>query len=64
MSWILCIPAPSFITVKFWTAEFKRGRKSLGDDERPERPKTTNTDENIAKVYEMVRDDRQLKKER
>ena len=26
--------APSFTTVKFWAAEFKRGRKSLGDDER------------------------------
>ena len=26
--------APSFITVKFWAAEFKRGRKNLGNDER------------------------------
>ena len=43
--------APSFSTVKFWAAEFKRGRKSLGDDERSGRPKTTDatTDENIAK---------------
>ena len=24
--------APSFTTVKFWPADFKRGRKSLGDD--------------------------------
>jgi len=36
--------APSFTTVKFWAAEFKRGRKSLGDDERSERPKTATTD--------------------
>lgn len=25
--------APSYTTVKFWAAEFKRGRKSLGDDD-------------------------------
>ena len=28
--------APSFTTVKFWAAEFKRGHKSLEDDERSE----------------------------
>ena len=53
--------APSFTTVKFWAAEFKRGRKSLGDDERSGRPKTATTDENIAKVHEMVLDDRRIK---
>src|SRR5436190_14865022 len=53
--------APSIITVKFWAAEFKRGRKSLGDDERSGRPKTATTDENIAKVHEMVLDDRRIK---
>ncbi|GFV58744.1 HTH_48 domain-containing protein [Trichonephila clavipes] len=36
--------APSFTTVKFWAAEFKRGRKSLGDDERLARPNTATTD--------------------
>src|SRR5436190_23148743 len=53
--------APSFTTVKFWAAKFKRGRKSLGDDERSGRPKTAITDENIAKVHEMVLDDRRIK---
>ncbi|XP_029155672.1 uncharacterized protein LOC114928587 [Nylanderia fulva] len=53
--------APSFTTVKFWAAEFKRGRKSLGDDERSGRPKTATTDENIAKVHQMVLDDRRIK---
>ena len=56
--------APSFTTVKFWAAEFKSGRKSLGDDEREhsERPKTAKTtDENIAKAHKMVLDDRQIK---
>ncbi|XP_030765734.1 protein GVQW3-like [Sitophilus oryzae] len=49
---------PSFSTVKFCAAEFKRGRKSLGDDERSGRPKTATTDDNIAKVHHMVLDDR------
>jgi hypothetical protein len=53
--------APSFITVKFWAAEFKRGHKSLGDDEPSGRPKTATTDENIAKVHQMVLDDRRIK---
>ena len=30
--------ATSFTTVKFWAAEFKCGRKSLGDDECSGRP--------------------------
>ncbi|GFW60937.1 hypothetical protein TNCV_4871481 [Trichonephila clavipes] len=38
-----------FTTVKFWAAEFKRGRKSLEGDERSEHPNTATTDENITK---------------
>ncbi|GFW41620.1 HTH_48 domain-containing protein [Trichonephila clavipes] len=53
--------APSFTTVKFWVAEFKCGRKSLGDDERSGRPNTTTTDGNIAKVHQMVLDDHRIK---
>ncbi|GFW21898.1 histone-lysine N-methyltransferase SETMAR [Trichonephila clavipes] len=53
--------APSFTTVKFWATEFKRGRKSLGDDERSGRPNTATTDENIAKVHQIVLDDRRIK---
>ena len=55
--------APSFTTVTFWAAEFKRDRKSLelGDDERSGRPKTATTDENIAKVHQMVPDYRRIK---
>ena len=53
--------APSFTTVKFWAAEFKRGRKSLGVDERSGRQKTATTDENIAKVHQMMLDDRRIK---
>jgi len=53
--------APSFTTVKFWAAEFKRGRRSLEDDERPGRPKTVTTNDNIAKVHQLVLDDRRIK---
>ncbi|GFT37180.1 HTH_48 domain-containing protein [Trichonephila clavipes] len=49
--------APSFTTVKVWAAEFKRSRKSLGDDERSGRPNTATTDEHIAKVHQIVLDD-------
>ncbi|GFW82712.1 HTH_48 domain-containing protein [Trichonephila clavipes] len=42
---------PSFTLVKFWAAEFKRGHKSLGDDERSGRPNTATTDENITKFH-------------
>ncbi|GFV56460.1 HTH_48 domain-containing protein [Trichonephila clavipes] len=51
------VSAPSFTTVKFWVAEFKRGRKSFEDDERSERSSTATTYENIAKVHQMVLDD-------
>ncbi|GFW87159.1 histone-lysine N-methyltransferase SETMAR [Trichonephila clavipes] len=53
--------ALSFTTVKFWAAEFKRGRKSLGDDKRSGRPNTASTDENTAKVHQMVLDDHRIK---
>ncbi|GFW32664.1 HTH_48 domain-containing protein [Trichonephila clavipes] len=42
-------------------AEFKRGRKSLGNDERLGRPNTTTTRENIAEVHQIVLDDRRIK---
>ncbi|GFU83565.1 HTH_48 domain-containing protein [Trichonephila clavipes] len=48
---------PSFAAVKFWVAEFKRDRKSLGDVQRSDRPNTATTDENIAKVHQMELDD-------
>lgn len=53
--------APSFTTVKFWAAEFKRGRTSLVFDERSGRPKTATTGDNIAQVHQMVLDNRQIK---
>ena len=46
---------------KFRAAKFKRSRKSLGDDERSGRPITVTTDKNIAKVHQMVFNDRRIK---
>ena len=51
----------SFTIVKFQAAEFKSGCKSLGDDECSGRQKTATTDENIAKVHQMVLDDCRIK---
>ncbi|GFW64917.1 HTH_48 domain-containing protein [Trichonephila clavipes] len=53
--------APSFTIVKIWAAEFKRGRKSLGDIERSGRPNTVTTDKNIAKVHQMALEDHRVK---
>ncbi|KAL9916863.1 protein GVQW3-like [Glossina fuscipes] len=53
--------SPSFTTVKFWVAEFRRGRTSLSDDDRSGRPKTATTDENKAKVHRMILDGRRVK---
>ncbi|GFV53504.1 HTH_48 domain-containing protein [Trichonephila clavipes] len=53
--------APSFTLVKFWAPEFKRGRKSLGNDERSGRRNTAITDENIAKVHQIGLDDHRIK---
>ncbi|XP_076643528.1 histone-lysine N-methyltransferase SETMAR-like [Halictus rubicundus] len=53
--------APSFTIVKFWAAEFKRGRTSLGDDERLGRAKTATSDDNIAKIHHMLLDNRRIK---
>lgn len=50
--------ALSFSTVKVLAAKFKRGCKSLGDDQRSEHPKTGTTDENIVQVHQIVLDHR------
>lgn len=53
--------SPSFTTVKIWTADFKRGRTSVFDEERSGRPKTATNEEMIKKVYKIVNSDRRLK---
>ena len=41
-----------------WYKRFQDGREDVEDDERPGRPSTSRTDENVEKVKEMVMNDR------
>ncbi|XP_076048821.1 protein GVQW3-like [Oratosquilla oratoria] len=51
---------PLSVTLKRWVAEFKRGRKSVTDEPRSGRSRTSTTDENIDLVLDMVMDDRRI----
>jgi transposase len=53
--------SPSFLTIKKWAAEFKRGRTSLEDDPREGRPKSATPPEIIEQVHNMVLGDRRMK---
>jgi len=43
-----------------WVKRFSEGRKSVTEDERSGRPATSRTEENIAKVRQIVRENRRL----
>ena len=43
-----------------WWKRFKDGRTSVDDDPRSGRPSTSKTDDNIAKVREVIRSNRRL----
>ncbi|KAJ8961117.1 hypothetical protein NQ318_008794 [Aromia moschata] len=43
-----------------WFKRFKDGRETTEDDPHPERPSTSNTDENIEKTSKLIREDRRL----
>ncbi|XP_036325012.1 histone-lysine N-methyltransferase SETMAR-like [Rhagoletis pomonella] len=53
--------APSFTTVKYWVAEFKRGRTSCQDEHGSGRPNQVMTPEMGKKIHKAVMDDRRLK---
>jgi len=48
------------IAVYKWAKRFSEGRKSVNDDERSGRPATSRTEENIAKVLQILRENRRL----
>jgi len=43
-----------------WAKRFSEGRESVTDEERSEWPATSRTEENIAKVRQIVRENRRL----
>ena len=43
-----------------WVKRFYEGRESVTDEERSGRPATSRTEENIAKVRQIVRENRRL----
>ena len=47
-------------TVYKWFERFRNGCESVEDEERSGRPSTSKTQENVAKVCEMIRSNRQL----
>ena len=53
--------SPSFLTIKKWAAEFKRGRTSLEDDPHEGCPQSATTPEIIEQVHGMVLDDRRMR---
>jgi len=48
------------ITVYKWVKHFSEGRESVTDEERSGRPETSRTEENIAKVRQIIRENRRL----
>lgn len=53
--------SPSMTTVRFWFNEFKRGRTSIFDEDRPGRPEDVCTEEVVEKVHDMILKDRRTK---
>jgi transposase len=50
--------APSYVTVRYWVVQFKRGDFSTFDAPRPGRPKTVTTPEIIDQTHELISEDR------
>ena len=55
--------SPSFLTIKKWAAEFKRGRTSLEGDPHEGRPQSATTPEIIEQVHGMVLNDRRMRRD-
>jgi len=52
--------APSYVTIKNWVAQFKRGDFSTCDDPRPGRSKTVTTPEIIDQIDKLILEDRRI----
>jgi len=52
--------APSYVIVKNWVAQFKRGDFSTCDAPRPGRNKTVTTPDIIDQVHELILEDRRI----
>ena len=52
--------APSYATVKYWVAQFKRGDFSTCNAPRPGRPKTVTTPEITDQIHELILEDRRI----
>jgi hypothetical protein len=46
--------SPSYCNVKKWAAKVKRGRESIGHNERPGRPKEATKDKTAEAVHDLV----------
>jgi len=57
---ILVEHPPSYATVKYWVAQFKRGDFSTCGAPRPGRPKTVTTPEIIDNIHELILEDRRI----
>lgn len=53
--------SPSMTTVRFWFNEFKRGRTSVFDEDRPGRPADVVTEDIVKKVRKIILADRRTK---
>ena len=50
--------ALSFTIIKYWVAEFKRGRTSCQNEHRSDRPNELMTTEMVKEIHKMVLNDR------
>lgn len=53
--------SPSMSTIRYWFIEFKRGRTSVFDENRPGRQTEVSTDEIVDKIHDIVMEDRRIK---
>lgn len=53
--------APLMTTIRYWFNEFKRGRTSVFDEERPGRPIEVTTEDMVNKIHDIVLTDCRVK---